>query len=164
MYGDFFDAPAGMPKSPRIKVKPIRKEVAEEEPQPQRAIKVRFHEEVKVKLVKSRRNPTSLLDLDEDDSDEDMDELPPFEEGWDEEDSEGDDDSEEGSGDSSEGTDDEDEEGFDAIERTKDDLFAEDEAPETGEPSQDVSLKLTYILISRLVYFRTTPASTKEAN
>lgn len=135
MYDAFFDKPAGMPKSSAAKARPAKKdEPAKKEPLPGRESKVRFHEEVKVKLVKSRRNPLSLLSLeDDDDSDE---ELPPFEEGWEDEDEDedGTKDSEEGSEDSDEGSgddDEEDEEAFDAIERTKDDLFAEDDAPET---------------------------------
>jgi hypothetical protein len=64
-----------------------------------------------------------------------MDELPPFGEGWDnegggdEEEDEEDEEDEEGPGES---TEDEDQEGFDTIERAKDDLFADEETPENG--------------------------------
>ena len=132
MYEDFFDTPAGIPKRlAKSKPTPLQQAI-EKEPLQKRVSKVRFHEEVKVKLVKSRRNPTSLLDLEDDDSD--SDELPSFDEGWDDEDEDEDvNEDEELTEESEEGTDEEDDEGFDTIERTKDDLFAEEETPETGQ-------------------------------
>jgi U3 small nucleolar RNA-associated protein MPP10 len=144
MYSDFFDVPTGAslpnPPSQQPTLANIvalnasnRMEEAKSPSPPLRASKVRFHEEVKVKLIKSKRNPLSLLRMDElDDSDEE-DEMGPFGDDWEDQDEEDeeleeqtDDDEEE------ESTPDEDaEKAFDAMEHTKEDLFTDSSPPPT---------------------------------
>jgi len=134
MYADFFEPPAGSTNGmvSKAKTKQRTSVQAGEGPQKQRESKVRFHEEVKVKLVKSRRNLLSLLNED-DDSDENVGGLFPFEEGQEDEDGTGE--SSEESGESSGGsvTEDEDPDDYATIEKTKDDLFAQEEAVEAGQ-------------------------------
>jgi U3 small nucleolar RNA-associated protein MPP10 len=147
MYGDFFDPPPGM----STRKSPVRA----------KAGKVRFHEEVKVKKIKPKGrglpvNTPVFWEEEVDDEeefegfgDEDgmvndhMDVDQDYEE--DEEDEDDDEDDEEFDVDDDEEDDDEDSEGDDqeigqtgrqAIERLKDDLFAEEdseEEPEEGE-------------------------------
>jgi U3 small nucleolar RNA-associated protein MPP10 len=148
MYGDFFDIPAGA-SLPNL---PIRQPTLEnllafnasnhtekrKSPSPPRASKVRFHEEVKVKLIKSKRNPLSLLMMDMDDDDEE-DDMSPFGEDWDDQDDEDDelegvqnDDDDDEEEDEEESIPDEDpEKTFDTIEHTKEDLFTDSSPPPT---------------------------------
>jgi U3 small nucleolar RNA-associated protein MPP10 len=149
MYTDFFDVPAGasLPNPPSqqptlanlLAFNASNRTEREKSPSPPlRASKVRFHEEVKVKLIKSKRNPLSQLTMGElDDSDEE-DYMSPFGDDWEDQDQDEEDDDEE----LEEQTDDDEEEGgstteedaekaFDAMEHTKEDLFTDSSPPPT---------------------------------
>lgn len=124
MYSDFFEppsAPARVPGKRPSKTVDSNTDVVSESP-PSKTSKVRFHDEVRVKMVKNRRKadtPNATL-LEDDTDEEDEDEM----EQWmdeDEGDSEVDSDEEE----ASEGSE------ADVMERAKDDLFADDEEPQT---------------------------------
>lgn len=124
MYSDFFEppsAPARVPGKRPSKTVDSNTDVVPESP-PSKTSKVRFHDEVRVKMVKNRRKadtPNATL-LEDDTDEEDEDEM----EQWmdeDEGDSEVDSDEEE----ASEGSE------ADVMERAKDDLFADDEEPQT---------------------------------
>ena len=160
MYGDFFDPPPGMSS----KKSPVRA----------KAGKVRFHEEVKVKKIKAKGKglpvnttvywgedmddeefegfgdgdgiPNGHLDLDndyEDSEDEDEDE---------DEDGEDDDTDEyedEDDGDSGEGDQEVGQKGRQAVERLKDDLFAEEDSEGESEDGRsggsDCGLLLNFV-------------------
>ncbi|KAG8822305.1 hypothetical protein FRC19_006246 [Serendipita sp. 401] len=141
MYSDFFDKPSNLPasSSKAQSTSRGRNVVGADRPSipATRPTRVRFHEEVKVKLIKSRRKKFSLMDLMDEGDEEDDDELPPFDEGWDDEEQDDGNDDEEAEKDEEEEDEDEDEDedgeedyeenGFDAIERAKDDLFADED-------------------------------------
>lgn len=151
MYTDFFDVPAGAslpnPPSQQPTLANLlafnasnRTERGKSPSPPLRASKVRFHEEVKVKLIKSKRNPLSLLRMDEDDDSEEEDDMSPFGDDWEDQDEEDEelegvqnddkDDDEEDEEEEGESTPDEDaEKTFDTIERTKEDLFTDSSPP-----------------------------------
>jgi U3 small nucleolar RNA-associated protein MPP10 len=152
MYRDFFDIPDGASlPNPQIQQPTLanllsfnasnRTEKAKSPSPPLRASKVRFHEEVKVKLIKSKRNPLSLLRIDEDDDSDEEDDMSPFGGDWEDQDEEDeglegvqndDDDEEEDEEEEGESTPDEDvEKTFDTIERTKEDLFTDSSPPPT---------------------------------
>ncbi|PVG04879.1 Mpp10 protein [Serendipita vermifera] len=151
MYGDFFDPPSGDAANSPHRTK--AKKDQEESILPRRESKVRFHEEVKVKLIKNRARH-SMFDDDMSDDEDDEEEDGLFHSltelkrqfgaiGDDDDDEEEDEDEEEGEKDEDEedensGEDEEDdedeEEGFEAIERMKDDLFA-DEKPDQSDLS-----------------------------
>lgn len=137
MYSDFFAPP---PKT--------RRDEGKSQPGgsvPLRDSKVRFHDEVRVKMVKSHGNMTSLYDTGDDSDDEDTEGLDIFdqgeqevadsfeeddgvEEGGEESDEDEDEDSEDGSE-----SEDQDEDAFEAMEHFKDDLFADEGPKETGK-------------------------------
>ncbi|KAG8833157.1 hypothetical protein FRC17_011228 [Serendipita sp. 399] len=146
MYSDFFDKPSTASGAPSRSSTTHDRNVVEMKiisSSTSKSSKVRFHEEVKVKLIKPKRKRYSLMDIEEEDEDEDEkgDELPPFDEGWDEEgvdnsDEEGTEEGEEyedqEEGEPDKGEEESETDGFDAIERAKDDLFAEDESLPTN--------------------------------
>ena len=158
MYGDFFDPPPGMSS----KKSPVRA----------KAGKVRFHEEVKVKKIKAKGKglpvnttvywgedmddeefegfgdgdgiPNGHLDLDndyEDSEDEDEDE--------DGEDDDTDEYEDEDDGDSGEGDQEVGQKGRQAVERLKDDLFAEEDSEGESEDGRsggsDCGLLLNFV-------------------
>ena len=139
MYTDFFAPP---PKTRRDEGKGQTDGSV-----PSRDTKVRFHDEVRVKMVKSHGNMTSLYETGDDSDDDDTEGLGIIDQGEqdvsdsfeeDEEDEDGgeesdeDEDSEDGS--ESEG---QDEDAFETMERFKDDLFADEGPNETSELFQD---------------------------
>ncbi|KAF9643844.1 Mpp10 protein [Thelephora ganbajun] len=140
MYGDFFDPPPGMAS----KKSPVRA----------KAGKVRFHEEVKVKKIKAKgkglpvNTPIFWEEAMDDDEgfegfgDEDgilnghVDPNPDYEEdseGDDDEDDDMDEDEDEDDGDSEEDDREVDQKGRQAVERLKDDLFADEGSEEESE-------------------------------
>ena len=163
MYGDFFDPPPGIPQ----KKSPVRA----------RAGKVRFHEEVKVKKIKPKGKGLPVntpvywgeetdddevfegfgdsngmlnghLDLDEDyeeDSEDDDDD--------DDDDEDDDMDEDEDEDEDDDGSEEDDPEvgqkGRQAVERLKDDLFAEEDSEEESEGGKsgsfDCGLSLTFV-------------------
>jgi U3 small nucleolar RNA-associated protein MPP10 len=147
VYNDFFDLPAGVSVPAQLNGKRKTKTSVEEAVDDLRQSKVRFHEEVRVKLIKSRRNPVSLLQLydeadGDDDDDVDDEGLNAFARKWlqqygedddddiseeDEDEDEDEDDDEEDEENEEDEESEKDEESFAAIERTKDDLFADDD-------------------------------------
>ncbi len=137
MYTDFFAPP---PKTRRDEGKSQTDGSI-----PSRDTKVRFHDEVRVKMVKSHGNMTSLYETGGDLDDEDTEGLYITDQGEQEvsdsfeedeevedggEESDEDDDGEGGSESESEG---QDEDTFETMERFKDDLFADEGPKETGE-------------------------------
>jgi len=162
MYGDFFDPPSGMaPKKSPVRVN---------------AGRVRFHEEVKVKKIrpKGKGLPVNTpaywgvededfdgfgdekgllngnLDLDQDyeedsEDDDDDDDDDDMDEDDDEDDDEEDDDDE----DSEEDVQETGQKGRQAVERLKDDLFAEEDSEERSEGGKsdgfDCGLSLTFV-------------------
>jgi U3 small nucleolar RNA-associated protein MPP10 len=136
MYGDFF---APLPKTRRDKGKGRADSSV-----PSRNSKVRFHEEVRVKMVKSHGNMTSLHETESDSDNEDTEGLSMFDQ--DEQkvvDSPEEDDGEEEEGgeerDEDEDSEEQDEDAFETMERFKDDLFTDEELKETSE-----SFRYTY--------------------
>jgi len=136
MYSDFFAPP---PKTRRDKGKGRAESLV-----PSRDSRVRFHEEVRVKMVKSHGNMTSLHETGSDSDDEDAGGLDLFDQDEQEvaDSLEEDDGEEEEGGDESDededgegGRDDEeqDEDAFETMERFKDDLFIAEEPEETSE-------------------------------
>ncbi|KAI9063034.1 Mpp10 protein [Trametes sanguinea] len=148
-YKDFFDPPSG------VKVSKAKKKTAQssDEPKPSKG-KVRFHEEVRVKKIKAKGKnlPVSTMfyeeeeddgedfeddeeGLEEDDMDgsehglgfDDMDDAEMQSEGSEAEDGESEDE------DASMGEEDDENEGYETIERLKDDLFADDEDEKSQE-------------------------------
>jgi len=137
MYGDFFDPPSGVsPKKPPVRAK---------------AGKVRFHEEVKVKKIKAKGKGLPVntpafwgVEMDDDEGfegfgDEDgmtnghLDRDQEYEEDEDDEDDDDDMDEDEDEEDDQEIG----QKGRQAVERLKDDLFAEEDSEEEsggGEP------------------------------
>ena len=143
MYTDFFAPP---PKTRRDEGKG-QADVSI----PSRDTKVRFHDEVRVKMVKSHGNMTSLYETGDDSDDDDTEGLDIIDQeeqevsdsfGEDEEvgdggeESDEDEDSEDGS--ESEGHD---EDAFETMERFKDDLFADEGPKETSELFQHIYQK-----------------------
>lgn len=137
LYGDFFAPP---PKSRGDKGK--GRAVPDDSSAPSRDSKVRFHEEVRVKMVKSHGNMTSLYDAESDSDNEDTDESDTSDQDErgvagspEEDDGEEDEVGEESdeSGDSEGGEDSGDEDAFETMERFKDDLFADEEQEQTGK-------------------------------
>lgn len=131
MYSDFFAPP---PKSRRDKGK--GRAVPDDSPPRPRDSKVRFHEEVRVKMVKSHGNMTALYesDSDSDDDEEGSDIIDQDEQEVSESLEDGDGEEEEvgeESGESEDGEESEEQGGdaFETMERFKDDLFT-DEGPE----------------------------------
>ena len=134
MYSDFFAPP---------KTRRDEGTSRDDGPAPSRDSKVRFHEEVRVKMVKSHGNMTSLFETDGDSDDEDGEGLDIIDQGGLEvvDSFEESDDDEEGGEESDEGEDGEggrdseepDEDAFETMERFKDDLFADEGPKETSE-------------------------------
>ena len=153
MYSDFFAPP---PKTRRDEGKSQADGSI-----PSRDSKVRFHDEVRVKMVKSHGNMTPLYESDGDSDDEDTEELDIIDQGEQEvADSFEEDDEVEGGEESDE---DEDSEGgseseeqvedaFETMEHFKDDLFAEEGPNETGELFQctyhDIDLHFSHTDLS----------------
>ena len=129
LYSDFFAPP------PKSRDKGKGRAVPNDSSAPSRNSKVRFHEEVRVKMVKSHGNMSSLYETDSDLHDEDTRGLDIFDQ--DEKESFGDDDGEEeGVGEESEDGEDSEEQNedvFETMERFKDDLFADEGPEETGK-------------------------------
>jgi U3 small nucleolar RNA-associated protein MPP10 len=137
MYSDFFAPP---PKLRRDKGK--GRAVPNNGSAPTRDSKVRFHEEVRVKMVKSHGNMNSLYEADNDSDDEDMEGVDIADQdeqevadSLDEDDGEEEDAGEEsGEGEGDEDSEEQDEGAFETMERFKDDLF-EDEGPDETSKS-----------------------------
>lgn len=127
-YKDFFEPPRGQRKGV--------KKASKNTPKPKNT-QVRFHDEVKVKIIKNKGKglPVSAMNIvpslnddDEDEDDDEEDELTLSDNGSQDESSSKDEDEEENEeGDDEEGDGDE---GREAIDRLKDDLFADDDEEE----------------------------------
>lgn len=154
MYDDFFVASGGKarpnPSAARkgkgkampLALKSEQENDEEEEDSPKRPSKVRFHDEVRVKMIKAHGNLASLYH-DEDEDDEDEDDLMKWgmelgdddddddNPGYIEDDDQGSDDDEDREEDEEddhgEGGEEEEGDGFETMERFKDDLFGDEE-------------------------------------
>ena len=151
MYNDFF-AP---PKTRRDEGKSRA-----DGPAPSRDSKVRFHEEVRVKMVKSHGNMTSLYKTDDDSSDEDeegldivdqggLEVVDSFEEGDDDEEG-GEESDEDEAGEGGRDSEEPDEDAFETMERFKDDLFADEGPKETSDLFQFAIEIRTYTLVTQI--------------
>jgi U3 small nucleolar RNA-associated protein MPP10 len=150
-YRDFFDPP---PRMPTPKPGGKSKAKAPHSLPPTNMGKVRFHEEVQVRNIKAKgkNRPLSTMYDDDDDEDEDDDEeygeqmtFDDFEAAMDGGGSEDDEEDEDGS--SRDEDENEEGDGRDTIARLKDDLFADDEVPQTGSYGSRLVINLSLTLL-----------------